>query len=145
MAKKGKVTKAPVELPEEIVDHLRAERGGVVDTAIETGRIKVVDKKKRMPRKISKPPVQPRMYKSNGWVEEVTQETIDNFLKIIPEPEWIEWKKARGEIIIIPEKYNQDPPKHIKWEHVLYLCSVFTVDKVKRAIDLGVFIVDLPY
>jgi hypothetical protein len=34
-----------VALPRQIVDQLRAERGGIVDTAIEMGRIVIVDKK----------------------------------------------------------------------------------------------------
>jgi hypothetical protein len=34
-----------VALPRQIVDLLRVERGGIVDTAIEMGRIVIVDKK----------------------------------------------------------------------------------------------------
>jgi hypothetical protein len=32
-----------VALPRQIVDQLRAERGGIVDTAIEMGRIVIVE------------------------------------------------------------------------------------------------------
>jgi len=34
-----------VALPRQIVDQLRAERGGIVDTAIEMGRIVIVESK----------------------------------------------------------------------------------------------------
>lgn len=34
-----------VPLPRQIVDQLRAERGGIVDTAIEMGRIVIVEHK----------------------------------------------------------------------------------------------------
>jgi antitoxin component of MazEF toxin-antitoxin module len=34
-----------VTLPRQIVDHLRAMRGGIVDYAVETGRIVIVDRK----------------------------------------------------------------------------------------------------
>ena len=43
---KRKEVKPPVELPEEIVDQLRAERGGIVDHAVETGRIVVIPRKR---------------------------------------------------------------------------------------------------
>lgn len=36
-----------VTLPRQIVDHLRAMRGGIVDYAVETGRIVIVEQKQR--------------------------------------------------------------------------------------------------
>jgi len=35
-------------LPRQIVDQLRAERGGIVDFAIECGRIRIVDECKKV-------------------------------------------------------------------------------------------------
>jgi|GEM_PF-3373263 hypothetical protein len=35
-----------IALPRHIVDQLRAERGGIVDLAVETGRMKVIDEQK---------------------------------------------------------------------------------------------------
>lgn len=35
-------------LPRQIVDQLRAERGGIVDFAIECGRICIVDEQKKV-------------------------------------------------------------------------------------------------
>ncbi|WP_292421477.1 hypothetical protein [Methanoregula sp.] len=35
-----------IQMPRQIVDQLRAERGGIVDFAVEIGRIVIVEQKK---------------------------------------------------------------------------------------------------
>jgi len=86
-----------------------------------------------------------RNFKSTGEVLTVSQSTIDIFLEVIAEPEWIEWKKARGEIIIKPPETTKDLPLHITWETILYLSEYFPADHIIDCIKERVFIVDPPY
>jgi hypothetical protein len=51
-------------------------------------------------------------FKSNGEILRVYDIAIESFLKLIPEPEWIEWKKQRGELFIKPLDEFPNPPPH---------------------------------
>lgn len=67
---------------------------------------------------------------------------IDRFLEIIPEPDWIEWKKQRGEIIIKSPDTNRIAV-HVTREDVLWFCRITPASWIKKCIEKGNFTIDL--
>jgi hypothetical protein len=77
----------------------------------------------------------------------VTKEHIKRFLKIIPNPAWIESKIKTGEVIVESvetrklRQKNQSPLRPSLMD-ILYLCQFFQTDEIQSLIDDGDFIVD---
>ncbi|MGB8219241.1 MAG: hypothetical protein WCE46_02525 [Methanoregula sp.] len=82
-------------------------------------------------------------FKSTGEVLTVSEGTIERFLEIIPEPEWIEWKKQRGEIIIRPPEKSKGP-SIVTREDVLWYCRIVPSSSLKELFEYGCFIVEPP-